>query len=303
LFEESRRFRRGLFHVRHWREQGLSSKQLRHRVAKGHVAPVLDKVYALSGAPRDFGFEVQAGVLRAGPVAAAFGSTAMAVRGLMKPGAPLHIGTPRNLNPIEGYVFHRVALPREHIEVVNGVAVTTNARTLLDACGSCHPQQAEMLFARTLRTGFDPAELEALLDREARQGRAGVVLARALLENLDPAISARLRSDLEQRFQDFLRRWHFPRPQVNVLIDTGRPFANEVDAYWPDHRRVVVEVNHHWSHWLPEDFDRNQDKVLDLEAAGYLVVPVTDRALENELALARKLWTILGLPGAPGVSA
>lgn len=70
---------------------------------------------------------------------------------------------------------------------------------------------------------------------------AGLRAIKALLE--EASIGARIiRSELEERFQDFLIRIGLPLPQTNVVIE-----GYEVDCVWRE-QRLIVELDGHATH-------------------------------------------------------
>ena len=74
----------------------------------------------------------------------------------------------------------------------------------------------------------DPLSLHDLIARYPR--RPGLKAIKALLD--EASIGARIiRSELEERFQDFLIRAGLPLPQTNVVIE-----GYEVDCVWPEQR-------------------------------------------------------------------
>jgi hypothetical protein len=71
-----------------------------------------------------------------------------------------------------------------------------------------------------------------------------------------------MRSELEERFQDFLIRIGLPLPQTNVVIE-----GYEVDCVWPE-QRVNVELDGHATHSPTHAFELDRARDRRLEAAG-----------------------------------
>jgi hypothetical protein len=159
---------------------------------------------------------------------------------------------------------------------LDGVPVTTVARTLFDL--------AEVLAPRQLERAFEQAERLRLLDLRAinnlarrSRGRHGLRALSALLaERREPAPATR--SELERRFLDLCHTAGLPRPAVNIVVS-----GLEVDAVWPD-QRLVVELDGHAFHHTRAAFERDRLRDATLQLAGYRVLRVTHRRLEREPA-------------------
>ena len=113
-------------------------------------------------------------------------------------------------------------------------------RTLLDlsAVVSGTPSAQRTAEAEQLRL-TDPLSLHDLIEPLPR--RPGLKAIKALLA--EAGIGAKIiRSELEERFQDFLIRAGLPLPQTNVVIE-----GYEVDCVWPE-QRLIVELDGHATH-------------------------------------------------------
>ena len=119
----------------------------------------------------------------------------------------------------------------------------------------------------------DPLTLHDLAERYPR--RPGLKAIKALLN--EATIGAKIiRSELEERFQDFLIRAGLPLPQTNVVIE-----GYEVDCVWPE-QRVIVELDGHATHSPAHAFELDRARDRRLEAAGWRVIRITWRQLELE---------------------
>jgi len=114
--------------------------------------------------------------------------------------------------------------------------------------------------------------LHDLIARHPR--RPGLKAIRAL--HAEAAIGARtIRSELEERFQDFLITAGLPRPQTNVVIE-----GYEVDCLWPE-QRLIVKLDGHASHSPTHAFELDRARDRRLEAAGWRVIRITWRQLQE----------------------
>ena len=117
---------------------------------------------------------------------------------------------------------------------IDGIPITTVARTLFDLADVLPERQLERAFeeAERLRL-FDLAAIEAVCARgRGRRARRRVL---ALLNALrEPPAT---RSELERLFLDFCRAYGLPEPVFNVVIE-----GYEVDAWWPGTLIVVHDT-------------------------------------------------------------
>lgn len=166
-------------------------------------------------------------------------------------------------------VVHRAELPAQEVACVDGIPVTTPARTLLDL--------ADVVPRRALERAMDEAEYLRLdlTGLEPRHGRRGSgLLARVLAEH-EPG-STLTSSQLEEQFLRLCRRNSLPRPEVNASLE-GYP----VDFLWRVHR-LVVETDGHAAHGTRAAFERDRVRDADLTAAGWRVLRITHRRLATD---------------------
>jgi hypothetical protein len=166
-------------------------------------------------------------------------------------------------------IHHSRILTAEDLTQVDGIAVTTVARTLLDL--------AAVLSVRDLGYAVDRAErlqvfdLNALEDVLSRaRGRRGAKSLRKAVATWRPTD---VRNDFEARFHELVRDVGLPSPGANVLVD-GEQYTHEVDGFWPSHR-LVVELDSFDYHRTRRDRERDATKDADLELSGYRVLRLT----------------------------
>lgn len=159
-----------------------------------------------------------------------------------------------------------------------GIRLTAPARTIVDLAAKATEIQLEALIGearakRRLRSG----ELEAALARAGKQ--KGVGRLRAIL--CSQAGQGMTRSEAERRCRRLLKAAGLPQPMTNQRVE-----GCEVDFLWP-HHRVVLEVDTITFHGHARAFEWDRRKTLLLEAAGYHVLRVTRRQLEED-----PLWVV-----------
>jgi very-short-patch-repair endonuclease len=252
-------------------ELGLGVKAIAYRVAIGQLHVIHEGVYAV-GHPR-IGRDgrLMAAVL-AFPLGAVLSHrTAAEVWGLLGPTSTrAHVTSGhRSFHGKPDLVLHRVrSLDPALTTEVDGIPVTTVARTLLDLAGArdLHP----------LRRAWEGAQRRSLLDVRAvadlcdnSPGRR-IKPLRALIAEATDAPDTR--SEFEDRFTDFLSdRPDIPKPVRNVLIH-----GYVADAHFPG-TGLIVELDGEQWHWHRREQDSERDA--DLFLAGYFTYRVTWRAL------------------------
>ena len=199
---------------------------------------------------------------------------------------------------VPGIAKHRARnLHPEDYAEVNGIPVTSVARTLLDLAPLMRPARlARMLEDAERRRILDAAAVVRVCDRN--RGHRGARRLLAALRRLGPVPD--VRSPLERMFAEFCPRHGIPMPSFNVVVA-----GHVVDAVW-QRQRLVVELDS-WEHHRSRDAfeqDRKRDAVLLVN--GYRVMRITWRRLRYApAAVAAQLRTLLGLPepGEGGESA
>jgi hypothetical protein len=170
-------------------------------------------------------------------------------------------------------VLHRVrALHTDDGTELDRIPITTVARTLLDLAEVVPADRLARAVENAERLGlFDLIAIEELCERS--RGRRGLKpLRQAIAGYVEGPVT---RSDLEREFVAFCDRARLPRPAMNVWLE-----GFEVDALWRD-SRIVVEVDSYAFHRTRAAFERDRESDADLHAAGYKVIRVTHRMIEQ----------------------
>ncbi len=187
-------------------------------------------------------------------------------------------------------MHHASALDPRDIRHLDGLRLTAPGRTVLDLAATHHP---------ALERAFGEAHAQGLLrDGELAMAverwgpRPGIGAIRALMSD---NASGFTRSGGERALRRLIRAAHLPEPRFNV------PFQRyELDALWQDHR-LVVEVDGFGPHGHRAAFERDRRKDMALVAAGYDVIRVSWRQLNDEpLAVVGAIAAALGRGRHPG---
>lgn len=174
---------------------------------------------------------------------------------------------------------HHKRLAADEVTTRLGIPVTTVPRTIFDLASvlPVDAVEAALREAEYLRLE-DRVSLHDLIARYP--GHRGSRAIRACLARRDEDSVSRIRSPLEERFLLFLRRRGLPRPRLNAWIEVGEKWF-QVDCLWPEHR-VIVELDGGAAHGTKTAFHADRARDRRLQAAGYRVVRITWRQLEDE---------------------
>jgi very-short-patch-repair endonuclease len=268
---------------------GISGGAIKHCLETGRWRAMHRGVYLLGPVPLTRSPEMAA-ALAGGPDAYVSHEHGGHLHGFMPPPLerdPIHVTVVgRDPGPKPGLEIHRVrALGWDETDEVEGIPVTSPARTLVDLAASRSERELEELLAEAyVRTPLSRRQILRLLERYPRRhGR------KTLAKLVDPRrVPARIRSQAERMFLALIRRAGLPRPLVNTPV-----CGFEVDFLWPRHR-VVAEFDGHAFHASRPQRERDSRRDQELVLAGYVVIRITWRQLtEAPKQLVRRVAAIL----------
>ncbi|HST41073.1 MAG TPA: type IV toxin-antitoxin system AbiEi family antitoxin domain-containing protein [Conexibacter sp.] len=196
--------------------------------------------------------------------------------------------------PVEGIRIHRAQLPLDEVTRIDGLAVTTVARTLVDLADVVPSDHltAAVQQAERLRT-FDGRAVELVLARTRNRRGGGHAALMALLADLRGHELQLTRSTLEIRFAALVARYGLPRPRTNVHVH-GR----EVDAWWPQ-ARLAVEADGWRDHGTRVVFQRDRAKGNWLALRGVTLLRFThDDVMRRPAEVAAQVAEALANRGA-----
>jgi very-short-patch-repair endonuclease len=254
-------------------ELGFDRGSITHRLKLKRLCQIHRGVYTIGHRLLSQDGRWMAAVLACGPRAVLSHRAAAALWG-MRAGTWVEVTVPNGRGARGGIEVHRAALPPDERTTHRGIPTTTVPRTLLDLSAVVRRREVRSALRRAEQLRLsDALSLHDLIARYGR--RPGLATIRALLD--EAGIGARIiRSELEERFQDFLIRAGLPLPQTNVVIQ-----GYEVDCVWPE-QRLIVELDGHASHSPAHAFELDRARDRRLEAVGWRVIRITWRQLEQE---------------------
>ena len=252
--------------------EGLSDRAIARRVARGWLHRQHDGVYSVGTAELDRRGRWMAAVLACGAGAVLSHRDAAALWGILPSNRFAIEVTAPTTRRRAGIEVTRRRLPPDETTTLDGIPVTTVARTLLDLAAVETPARLERALSEAERRRLaDHTPLTELFERHPRA--KGLATLRSLTP--DETVT---RSELERRFLTFCRRHGIEKPTMNATVA-----GLEVDAHWPD-AGLVVELDGFAFHSTRRAFDEDRARDRLLTMAAVRVVRVTDRHLTAQLA-------------------
>jgi very-short-patch-repair endonuclease len=256
---------------------GFGPAAITRRVAVGRLIRLHAGVYLVGhGARPRLATEIAA-LLACGPGAALSHHTAAVLWRLVSRASgrsEVDVSVTRDWAPARTgvRVHRRVALEADDLTELDGLAITSPARTLLDLATWLRLDELEAAAAAAQRRHrVGRAELTDQLDRN--RGRVGAARLRALVaRGADPALT---RSRAERRLLRLIRAAIPSAPQANRVVG-----GFEVDFLWPE-QRLIVEFDGFAFHGDRAAFERDRIRDAELQAQGYRVIRVTWRQLAD----------------------
>ena len=231
---------------------GMSRRTIDRWISSKRLFVVHRGVYAVGHLQSNPINAAHAALLAGGPRSALAGGSALVLWGVWRYWPKrLEIVIAADRRP-SGLTVHRATtLLQRDVTIVQGLRVTSPARTMLDNAARLNAKQlAHAINDLRLR---DLLSIDQLADVIARNPtHEAVTLLQPHLEFAQPEPT---RSPLEDRFLPLLRKHNLPTPRINVHVAGYR-----VDAHFHEHR-LIVELDGWKRHRTKERFleDRRQD--------------------------------------------
>jgi predicted transcriptional regulator of viral defense system len=256
---------------------GYSRAGVKKLVESGRLHRLHRGVYAVGHVDLSLHGECLAAVLAVGPGALLSYYSAGWLWGIWRGSPrPVHVTAfvPRHHPAPAGITRHRARnLDEDDRAVVEGIPVTSVARTILDLAWKLTADQLARVLARAeeLRL-LDLEELHTVVERN--RGHHGARRLRYALAIYRPP--AYTRSAFERRFVDHLVASGLPRPATG-----WNEVGYELDVYWPE-RRFGVELDTFETHGTRAAFESDRDRDLALALAGIETVRVSENQFRRE---------------------
>lgn len=185
---------------------------------------------------------------------------------------------------IAGVRCRRCRYPQpEEVEVVQGVAVTTVARTLVDLAGVVGlPTLRKSVGRAAIRKTLDVQAIDLAIHNAKRRRGLGSLEQTLVPYRTKEGNAVDVRSDFETLVLPDLLEIGLLRPSCNAWLHIdGERFL--VDFLW-EKQRVVVETDGRETHETPDAFQKDRRRDQFLASAGYRVLRVTWHQIRYERA-------------------
>jgi predicted transcriptional regulator of viral defense system len=268
---------------------GFSQRSVSRAVDAGRLHRLYRGVYAVGHTELSPHGECLAAVLAVGPGALLSYYSAGWLWGLWHGlPAPIEVTAfvPRHHRPPKGVVRHRARnLCDEDRAIIDGIPVTSVARTLLDLAWKLRGDQLARVLARAEDLKLlNLEEIHAMIERN--RGHHGAKRLRYALAIYERPIWAR--SELERRFVAHLVDAGLPRPSTG-----WNEVGHEIDVYWPE-LRFGIELDTWETHGTRHAFENDHDRDLDFALADVETIRVSERQFRHEPnAIATKVARLL----------
>lgn len=263
---------------------GVSSKVIEARLRSARWERVAPGVYAFAGGTPSWRRDLMAACLQAGPSGVVSHESAAALHGLatFAPGPVVVMLTHGDHQHLRrGRVRQSTDLAPHHCSVVDGIPVTTPARTLVDLAGAVRPGR--------LRIGVEDAlaarkctleELSRCHEELRRPGKRGMVAVSLVLRSLGPG-PVRSATFLERLLRKVLVDAGLPEPVREYDAPWARDTPGRVDLAYP-FARIIIEADSRRWHTRERDFEADRRRDRGAQLAGWAVYRFTWRDLTDD---------------------
>jgi very-short-patch-repair endonuclease/predicted transcriptional regulator of viral defense system len=272
---------------------GLTRHAIQDRITSGHLHRLHRGVYAVGHRLLTAKGRWMAAVLAAGPDALLSHRQALSLWDLLRiPSGAIDVTVPGRTGrrgPKGIRMHHSEHLTATDRTQIDNIPVTSLAWTLVDHAATAHPQRVRSVLEQVQRRELH-VDLDELLERfPNRKGSKAIRVALAQMRGPAPWTQ----SELEDRFLALIREAGLPEPETNVLVE-----GELVDALWRD-QRLIVEVDGYEFHKSRAQFESDRRRDAKLQVAGYRVLRVTQRRLQDDAgAVLAEILALLSEPRA-----
>jgi very-short-patch-repair endonuclease len=264
----------GVVSMRQLEQLGYSRATVSRATAAGRLHRLDRGVYAVGHRHLTWEARCLGAVLASAPAVASH-TTAAWLWGLLRgrPGT-FHLTAASRRHAKPGCRMHFAKLSAEDRGEADDIPVTAVARTKLDLAAMLSPTRLERVLERSeeLRL-FDLRAIDDLLTRTVGHPGHGRLRRALALYREDPVF---VRSRLERRFLDLVRKGGLPTPSMNLNVD-----GYELDAYW-EPERFAVELDVYETHGSHAAFERDRLRQEDLKLREVEMIRVTGPRLDRE---------------------
>lgn len=258
---------------------GATRRAIQHRLEIGRWERVVRGVFRLAGVAPTWRQKLMMAALYWGEGSGISHRAAAALHRLagFEPDK-VHVTIPRSRKGAGPGIVHRNNLPPVDLTEVEGIPVTTAARTLIDIAPIVSRDALEEALDDGLRRGvFSIPRLRWRLDELGR--RRGAAVLRNILDERAPQEKL-LQSVLERRVLRLIRRAGLPEPVLQYKVRYRGRLIAIVDFAYPDTKLAIEADGEPWhSGHFREGRDRTRAN--RLTAMGWRLIRVTSEDLKR----------------------
>ena len=269
------------------RALGLTDRMVDGAVADESLLRVAPAVFRSRGAPQTEAMAILAATLASGGPAAC-GTAASMLRleaGVSPVPISIRVDGPDGRHPrlrrvavetserrFHPVTIHRCSPANEPVVIVDGIACTDAAGTLLDLARDLGSDELEDAFERARRLGLvSPASLADRFELRGGRGRKGALKIREVLAHTRPGV---LDSKLEGKAWRMIRSSQLAEPVRQHRVDLPFRRSYRIDFAWPDLGVAVEAEGFEW-HGNRAQWKADRLRVAALERLGWRVLIVT----------------------------
>ncbi|MCU1401162.1 MAG: hypothetical protein JWN62_4271 [Acidimicrobiales bacterium] len=200
----------------------------------------------------------------------------------------------RNIQRVGAHIHTTSTLPLIDVADVDGFAVTSPTRTLIDIAASLPPAQLLKAIASAFRDGKSTERfLHERLVALRGSGRSGCRRLVNVLEGEE--IRSGQPSWLERRYLELLASANLPRPRTEVTLTRVGDRLVRVDCHFEGTDVVVELLGYRW-HRTKEQMRRDAERLNQLQLDGFRAFQFTyDQVVEDPEMTLHITRTALGL--------
>ncbi len=268
----------GLITMVQARRLGLSPKQLRNRVTKGHLIRPSPVVLRVSGSPRTVDQEILEAVWSCGGTGVASHLTAAWLHGLdgtsYRYPPDVTVIRPARGNHSLARVHQALLLDDVDRTYVRGIPITTPSRTVIDAAAATTLEQLEVLLDSALRNrATSKSRILWRLETIGTVGRPGAANLLRLL-GADRSAHQRAESWLEAESFRVFHRANLPTPEVQRVEHDRNGKVIRCDFAFAG-GLLVVEVSGHQTHATRRQRQADAERRAELALLGVVHLEFT----------------------------
>lgn len=266
----------GLLTVPDLEALGVSRSERRTLVRHGTLVPIHRGVYVLGSESPSWDQRLRAAILAPGTLRVASHRSALRLHGMRSVDTEIEVAVRHPARSrLDGVIVHRsVDLIARDITDVRGIAVTTVARSLVDAGLIFPATEVARLVDHAIAIGqVTRAELRGVRRRVGEHGRTGVVSLDAAVDALPEAAEC-ADSGPEVDLLRLIVGAGLPVPTIQfpVTVRTGR--QRFIDLAYPE-QKLALEYDGVEPHTTPEAFVRDRIRQNELVELGWRVLRYT----------------------------